>query len=169
MPIRRMLQKYAYDCGPTSVMIVFAALGIKASHKQLMKIGGTTKRGTSPIGMEKMLKSCGVQFETINNSNLKTLEKKISALNLCIVDYMADDIDEHGHHVKEGHYAVAFGFGEDYIWLADPDQYCEFGKHEFGLKQMSKDVFLEDWHDKGASGIDTKRWMIAVPFCQKKI
>ncbi len=119
------------SCGPVSLKMVLEFYGIKESEKKLVKIcGSTARRGTGAEGFRKAARYFGfkifIKEFTDFSDIIFYLKKKIPV----IVDWFSTD---------EGHYSVAVGLDQKYIYLADP----EFGK----IKKMPKDVFRRVWFD----------------------
>jgi predicted double-glycine peptidase len=171
LPIKKNLQDTKYSCGPASLVIVCQSLGLDVSEEKMMEMAHTTPEfGSSPAELARALDQLNVKYEIIHPGSIKILEQKIRELNLCIVDYQAwANNGSELAKVNAGHYSVVFGFNADQIWLADPAKHKTGVYDKWGARRMSKELFNKHWYDKEAEGIETNKFMMAIPLYQKFI
>lgn len=168
LPIIRCLQDKRYTCGPASLKIVLASLGVAMSESRLEELCKTTAQcGTRPQALSVALGQLGVAHDIVEPSSVSLLEESIRSLKLCIVDYQA--WGRHGrdfHTMSTGHYSVAFGFQGDHFLLADPAKKTATTSASWGIRRMRKDLFEKRWRDRTRDGLETFRWMLRVPLFQ---
>ena len=61
VPTKTVASISSSDCGPRALLLVCDTLQVPASLRQLTKVAGTTKEGTTLAGLEKAAKSVGLQ------------------------------------------------------------------------------------------------------------
>jgi ATP-binding cassette subfamily B protein len=136
-------QAFSFDCGANALYAVFAYYGIKTRETELIKLAGTTKRGTSIKGIIKAAKKCGLKCKAgeMNLEEIKKyINKKIPVIIALQAWTLAKNIDWENDWF-DGHYVVAIGYDKKRIYFEDPfltsRDYLEF------------DEFSKRWHDMG--------------------
>ncbi len=128
-------------CGPSTLKIVFDFYGLDLSEKTLVKMCGTTReKGTSLKQIEKVAKKFGFKVQVKDSSGFGDIAQWLKKGVPVIVDWFTrgrndyDDFD-----VAGGHYSVAIGLDNKYIYVSDP----EIGR----VRKMERKDFLSVWFD----------------------
>jgi predicted double-glycine peptidase len=138
-------QDTEYSCGPTSLQMVLANVGIKESEERLMHAAHTGKEaGTHHEWMMRTARSHGLYVYVNNGSSFDEIEMLLKEGYPVIVHYI-EIVD------NEEHYAVVTGIDEDSITFNDP----WYGPNY----KLPKKVFQERWHDEKG---EYKEWIMAV-------
>jgi ABC-type bacteriocin/lantibiotic exporter with double-glycine peptidase domain len=152
-------QVYDYDCGAKATEAVLAYYGQDVDEQTVMKIAGTTSRGTPVKNIERTLKKFGLRLES-KKMTVKDLKKYLDNEIPVIILLQAwpaavkKKIDWKNWW-QDGHYAVAIGYDKNKIYfedsMSDRRTYLKFKE-------------LEDrWHDVvGKEKKIYQNWGIAV-------
>lgn len=128
-------------CGPASLKILFSYYGIEKSEKELAKLCKTKKGlGTKSKEIEKVAKRFGFKVRIKDNSNFKDIEQWLNKKVPVIVDWFSRGrTDYTDFDIADGHYSVATGLDDKFIYLQDP----EIGK----IRKLEREDFLTVWFD----------------------
>lgn len=128
-------------CGPASLKIVLAYYGIEKTERELSIICGVRKNlGVDENGLKKAAEKLGFKVKIKNNSTFKDIERSLNKDIPVIVDWFTGGrIDYTDSDVADGHYSVAVGLDDKYIYLQDP----EIGS----IRKLSKENFMTVWFD----------------------
>lgn len=128
-------------CGPASLKMILDYYGVKKPEKELAKMCKTTRKlGTSGENLKKAAKKLGFKVKIKDNSSFEDIKHWISKKVPVIVDWFTrgiancDDSD-----VACGHYSVAVGLDNKFIYLQDP----ELGK----IRKIKREDFMTVWFD----------------------
>jgi ABC-type bacteriocin/lantibiotic exporter with double-glycine peptidase domain len=128
-------------CGPYSLKVVLDYYGFKISEKTLVKLCGTTKKkGTSEKQLKKAVENFGFKVKIQDNSSFGDIASWLKKGVPVIVDWFTrgrndyDDFD-----VAGGHYSVAIGLDQKYIYVSDP----EIGR----IRKIERKDFMSVWFD----------------------
>ena len=137
-------QKYVYTCGPASVRMVLAELGIKKSRDWLVKKLSTNRRvGTRHASLVSLFENLKLDFRVHRNYKISDLSRLSNKGYYIIICYTPPA-------ETFGHFAVFRRANSKFIFLHDP----WFGP-DFKIK---RNTFRTHWKDnEGNSG-----WLIAV-------
>jgi len=121
VPLNR--QKYNFDCGPGSLLSTFKYWGIPATEEQLIKEAGTTKKdGTPPWALVDVAKRHGLKAEVIKNMTIDQVKSYLDRGIPVIIDIQAygDHPGKYAKDWKDGHYVVASGYDDLFLYFMDP-------------------------------------------------
>jgi len=140
-------QTFPYDCGAKATQTVLAYYGIDVREDRLLKYLGTTEEGTDVKNIIKVLKRVGLEVEA-GKMTVADLEKHLDEGHPIILPLQAwvDDLFEIDWQTSEGegHYVICVGMDGKRVYFEDPAT--------FGKVYLSKQEFLERWHDKDEEG-----------------
>jgi ABC-type bacteriocin/lantibiotic exporter with double-glycine peptidase domain len=128
-------------CGPASLKIVLDYYGLKKSEKELAKLCQRSKDlGVDDEKIKKAAELLGFKVVIKNNSNFSDIEKWLNKKVPVIVDWFTRGRQDYSEsEVADGHYSVAVGLDDKYIFLQDP----EIGK----TRKLKRDDFMRVWFD----------------------
>jgi len=132
---------YKNMCGPASLKMVFGYYGIEKSEEEIAKISGATENsGTDEEGMKRATESLGFNVEIKNNSTFEDIQYWLDKKTPVIVNWFTRGRTDYPEEdVPDGHYSVAVGLDDKFIYLQDP----EIGK----LRKITKENFVKVWFD----------------------
>jgi ABC-type bacteriocin/lantibiotic exporter with double-glycine peptidase domain len=132
---------HADMCGPASLKIVLDYYGINKSEKELAELCKLVPGlGVDDKSIAEAAKALGFKVEIKNESSFEDIESWLQKGVPVIVDWFTrgrSDYDD--SEVPDGHYSVAIGLDENYIYLQDP----ETG----GERKIDKEDFMKVWFD----------------------
>ena len=128
-------------CGPASLKMVFNYYGIEKSEEEIARLAGTTEDlGTDEESIKKVAESLGFKVEIKNESSFEDIQNYLNKKIPVIVNWLTRGrIDYDDSQVPDGHYSVAVGLDDEFIYLQDP----EIGK----LRKIERDDFMKVWFD----------------------
>ena len=128
-------------CGPASLKIVLKYYGIEAAEKELAKLAGVSSDlGADDKGLARVAKHFGFKVKIKNNSSFKDIEKWFDKKVPVIVNWFTRGrCDYTDSDIVDGHYSVAAGLDDKFIYLQDP----EIGK----IRKLERDDFMRVWFD----------------------
>ena len=128
-------------CGPAVLKMVLEFYGIKKSEKGLARLAGTTvDAGTDEPKMRYVLRRFGLRTKSKDNSTFNDIKKYLDEDVPVIVDWFTRGRGDYSDSaIASGHYSIAVGLDEQYIYLQDP----EIGK----LRKIKRKDFLLVWFD----------------------
>lgn len=128
-------------CGPASLKMIFDYYGIEKLEAEIAKLCGTTEKlGTDDQGIKKAAESMGLKVEIKDNSSFEDIKKWLDKKIPVIVNWFTRGrIDYTEEDVPDGHYSLAVGLDDRFIYLQDP----EIGK----LRKIDREDFMKVWFD----------------------
>jgi ABC-type bacteriocin/lantibiotic exporter with double-glycine peptidase domain len=128
-------------CGPASLKIVLDYYGMEKTETELAKLCRQDKNlGVDDEKIKKAAESLGFKVKIKNNSNFKDIENWLDKNVPVIVNWFTKGRQDYSEsEVADGHYSVAVGLDEEYIYLQDP----EIGK----IRKLKRDDFMRVWFD----------------------
>jgi len=118
-------------CGPASLKMVLGYYGANKSEAALAKLSGATRsRGIDAKGMLRAAGKLGFEGLIKDYASISDIKRYIKQNIPVIVDWFSQD---------DGHYSVAVGLDERFIYLQDP----EIGK----VRKLGLETFRRVWFD----------------------
>lgn len=118
-------------CGPASLKIVLGYYNVEKSEEELAKLTNyKQKTGTQAKNILSAAKKLGFTGLIKDNADFSDLGTYIKKKIPVIVDWFSED---------DGHYSVAIGLDEKYIYLQDP----QLGK----IRKIERKIFRRIWFD----------------------
>jgi len=132
---------YADMCGPATIKIVLGYYGIDKTEKELAKMAGFKKGlGIDDKGIKKVAEKLGFKVKIKNNSNFEDIEKWLKKDIPVIVNWFTRGRNDYPEsETADGHYSVAVGLDDKFIYLQDP----EIGK----IRKIKRNDFMRVWFD----------------------
>ena len=131
---------HASMCGPASLKTILDYYGINKTEEELAKLTGKDDSGVDDIRLVKAATYLGFNTEVKNESTFADIESWLKKGVPVIVDWFTRGrADYPSSEVADGHYSVAVGLDEEYIYLQDP----EIGE----MRKILRDDFLKVWFD----------------------
>ena len=128
-------------CGPASLKIVLRYYGVEKSEEELARLTGMVPDlGADDKGIEKAAKSLGFIAEIRSESSFDDIEKWLNKGVPVIINWFTRGRSDYSDsEVADGHYSVAVGLDDEYIYLQDP----EIG----GMRKIKRNDFMLVWFD----------------------
>jgi len=128
-------------CGPATLKILFSYYGIDKTEKELAKMAGLKRGlGIDDKGIKKVSEKLGFKIVIKNNSNFKNIEKWLKRGVPVIVNWFTRGRNDYPEsETADGHYSVAAGLDDKFIYLQDP----EIGR----IRKIKRDDFMRVWFD----------------------
>ena len=124
-----ILQEKAAQCGPVCLKMICEYYGKNVELKELEKLSGMDKRGTSLLGLSNAADSLGLKNVGIQLSYEKLYRKAPLPAIL---------------HWNNNHFIVVYKIKKNKVWVADP---------ALGKVKYSKEEFCKSWQK--SSNIDS--------------
>ncbi|MEK7596261.1 MAG: cysteine peptidase family C39 domain-containing protein [Patescibacteria group bacterium] len=137
-------QTFDYDCGASAMQSILAFYGIDVGEKQVMKIAGTAKAGTSIKGIKKVARKFGLKAKS-GAMSVKDIKKFINKNIPVIVPLQAWANNKNNKKVdwekdwRDGHYVIAIGYDKEKFYFEDPAAVLR--------TYLAYDEFEKRWHD----------------------
>ena len=128
-------------CGPASLKIVLEYYGINKSEDELAQLCKFKKGfGVDDKGIKSAAEKLGFKVKIKNNSSFKDIEKWLKKDVPVMVDWFTRGRTDYGDSsTADGHYSVAMGLDDNFIYLQDP----ELG----AMRKIERDNFMRVWFD----------------------
>ncbi len=133
-----ILQEKAAQCGPVCLKMICEYYGKNVELKELEKLSGMDKRGTSLLGLSNAADSLGLKNVGIQLSYEKLYTKAPLPAIL---------------HWNNNHFIVVYKIKKNKVWVADP---------ALGKVKYSKEEFCKSWQK--SSNINTPEEGVALFF-----
>lgn len=145
---------YADMCGPASLKIVLDYYGVDKTEKELAKMSGWKKGlGIDDKGIKQTAEKLGFKVIIKSNSNFKDIQRWLDREVPVIVNWFSRGRNDYPEsETADGHYSVAVGLDDKFIYLQDP----ETGK----MRKIKKDDFMRVWFDFKGSYLKPKDLII---------
>lgn len=145
---------HADMCGPASLKIVLDYYGVNKSEKELAELTDLVQGlGIDDESIAKAAKSLDFKVEIKNKSSFEDVEKWLKKDVPVIVDWFTRGRQDYdASQVADGHYSVAIGLDDQYIYLQDP----EIG----GERKIEREDFMKVWFDFTGHYIKTEELII---------
>lgn len=124
---QRSIQLDDYSCGAHCALMVLRHFGDATSMSQLKVELGTTKTGTSPTAIQRVLRARGMRVGLRPRLKIAELVNALEEGKLAIV------------YLDEEHYGVAYHASDSSIYLADPSILRLVGR------EVPRAKFLRRW------------------------
>lgn len=138
-------QVYSYDCGVSALQQVLVYFGIQKKEGSLLKMldpgkDDIKKNGVKLLKMKEVAEHYGLSAEVKSNFSIeevvKCIDSKIPVIML-VQAWKNDDDEDEWESVDDGHYVVAIGYNNEYIFFEDPAS--------FNRTYLSKKEIEERW------------------------
>ncbi|MFA5987655.1 MAG: C39 family peptidase [Candidatus Paceibacterota bacterium] len=128
-------------CGPACVKMVLEYWGIQKTEKDIAEMRPVPNAvDTSNEDIKNIAESCGLKVEVENQSTFEDISCWLDRDIPVIVDWFSRGRNDYSDsEVADGHYSIAVGLDDKFIYLQDP----EIGS----LRTIKKDDFLKVWFD----------------------
>lgn len=143
IPVPLTYQAFDYSCGVAALQSILYYYGKEFRHDELAKVlEPDPLNGTNYQKMVDFVRSLGFRVEVRTQMLLDELKKVIDNRKpvLVLIQAWPDSPVQWSESWGEGHYAVAVGYDEKYIYFMDPST---LGHYTF----IPIPEFLERWHD----------------------
>lgn len=129
-------------CGPASLKILLSYYGINKTEDELagMMAGYSKELGASDQDIKNAAEKLGFKVKIKNNSSFKDIENWLKKDVPVIVDWFTKGRSDYPESdVCDGHYSVAMGIDDNFIYLQDP----EIEK----MRKLEREDFMTVWFD----------------------
>jgi len=113
LPVKAIEQNYAYNCGPTALLISLRfQYGLPLTQRDMNLLTGVTPDGCSEHHLIRALDTLGYKYKETGKGTLSQLR-----------GYLRKNIAPIVHIVLEdggGHFVVVCGISDEQVYLADP-------------------------------------------------
>lgn len=132
---------HADMCGPASLKIVLDYYGLNKTEKELAGLCKLVPGlGVDDKSIAEATETLGFKVEIKNDSSFKDIENWLLKDVPVIVDWFTRGRQDYNDsEVADGHYSVAFGLDDGFIYLQDP----ETG----GERKIDREDFMKVWFD----------------------
>lgn len=138
-------QTHNYDCGAAALRAVAHYYGAGPDDEgDFIKICNTSKKhGTDPTDIEAAAKKIGLRVRRIEGMSVDRLKGFLDDGKpvICAIQAYGEDEEDYDE-LKSGHYVVAIGYDEKYIFFEDPSV-----KSKPSRGHIPVDEFVERWVD----------------------
>ncbi|HBD02016.1 TPA: hypothetical protein DCZ17_00690 [Candidatus Collierbacteria bacterium] len=148
-------------CGPAVIKMVLDFYGIEKSEAEVATLSNKDEDlGISDQDIKRVLESEGLRAVIKNFSSFEDIQSALDEGSPVIVDWFTRGRKDYGEdEVADGHYSIAVGLDDKYIYLQDP----EVGR----VRKIKREDFLRVWFDFTSDHIEkwedmVIRQMIAV-------
>ncbi len=141
-------------CGPASLKIVLNYYSVNKAEKELAKMAGWKKGlGIDDRGIKKSAERLGFKVVMKDNSNFEDIKKWLNREVPVIVNWFSRGRNDYPEsETADGHYSVAVGLDNKFIYLQDP----EIGK----LRKIKREDFMRVWFDFKGEYLKPKKLII---------
>ena len=141
-------------CGPASLKIVLGYYGIDKTEKELAEMAGWKKDlGIDDKGIKKVAEQLGFKAVIKNNSNFEDIQRWLDRKAPVIVNWFSRGRNDYPEsETADGHYSVAVGLDDKFIYLQDP----EIGR----LRKIKRGDFMRVWFDFRGEYVKPKELII---------
>lgn len=123
LPVPLIRQDTDYDCGAAAVRAVLLYYGVVVSEADLIVAMGTNaKDGTAPHRIVRCLWDFGFQLRA-GRMDIPEVESWLRLGVPVILDLQAwadDPTVDYATSLTEGHYVVALGYDDEFVYFSDP-------------------------------------------------
>lgn len=123
LPVPLIRQDTDYDCGAAVVRSVLAYYGVGVTEADLILAMGTNaKDGTAPYRIVQCLRDFGFRLRA-GRMSIPEVESWLDIGVPVILDLQAwaEDLTvDYATSLNEGHYVVALGYDDEFIYFSDP-------------------------------------------------
>jgi ABC-type bacteriocin/lantibiotic exporter with double-glycine peptidase domain len=144
-------QVYGYDCGACALTCALAYYGIDLREEYVMKLAGTTKDGTNPVGILRVPRYYGLRTVSGRMSPEK-IRWAIShrwPIILALQAYRNSTI-LYAEDWKDGHWVVGIGYDGPRFLFEDPASYKR--------TWLAEPELLDRWHDLDSGNRRLLQW-----------
>jgi predicted double-glycine peptidase len=145
---------YAGMCGPASLKIVLDYYGVNKTEKELASLAGlNSELGVNDKDIVRVAESFGFKTEIKNESSFEEIGEWLEKGVPVIVNWFTRGRQDYNNtEVADGHYSVASGIDDEYIYLQDP----EIGEE----RKIKREDFLKVWFDFTGETIKSDKLII---------
>lgn len=123
LPVPLIQQVTDYDCGATAVQAVLRYYGVKATTAELIhRMGTNAEHGTAPYRIVRCLWDFGFSLRA-GRMDIPEVEAWLDNGVPVILDLQAwadDPTVNYTVSLTEGHYVVAMGYDDQFVYFSDP-------------------------------------------------
>jgi len=139
-------QKKWFSCGAAVIQTIMGYFGVGPIEQSeyVEALGTNSSAGTPPNKIIKFAQNHGLRVKTFKNMTLEQLKKNIDKCRpvLCIIQAWGDP--QRYDRNLSGHYVIAVGYDEKYIYFEDPSIEAYRG-------YLTYSEFEYRWHDEDSS------------------
>jgi predicted double-glycine peptidase len=152
-------QTHDYDCGAAALRSVAHYYGVGPEDEgEFIRICDTSKtQGTEPTDIIKAARKLGLHIHAQQHMTVGTLKQFIDSGKPVICAVQAWGDEKEYKELEKGHYVVAIGYNDDYIFFEDPSIK---GVEKRG--HMSDEDFVRRWVDVDRKGKVLRRYGIVL-------
>lgn len=135
-------QSHNYDCGAAALRSIAQFFGVGPDKEdRFIELCKTTKtEGTHPDDIMRVARAFGLKVEAYEHLSLQDLFKYITKgiPVICAIQAWGDEEDY--PKMKDGHYVVAIGFDDQFVYFEDPSILKTRG-------HLTHKKFMNRWYD----------------------
>lgn len=149
-------QDYCWDCGAKAMQALLVYYGIDIREQIIMKLAGTTKRGTLVPGMRKVVKNYKLKYQA-GKMTIKDVRYHLARRRPVILLLQAWTDKKKVFWEKDwvdGHYVVAIGYDRSKIYFEDPSAVIR--------TYLTDEELRERWHHLDPKGKRYLNWGLVV-------
>ena len=113
-------QTHPFDCGPACLRSIAKYFGVNKTEDDLIELCGADPDGADPHDIVKVAKSLGLEAEFHNNFTAEKLKAEIDKGRPVICEIQAWGKPQNYDKLNDGHYVIAVGYDDEYIFFEDP-------------------------------------------------
>lgn len=138
----KVIQSHKFDCGAAALRAVCQYYGVGPDEEDdYIKLLGTTEDGTEPEDIARVASQLGLKAAIKTGLTLDNLKYCLARKTPVICAIQAWGDEEEYDQLQDGHYVVAIGFDDQYIFFEDPSmKSIERGR-------LLHDDFVKRWID----------------------
>lgn len=117
-----LMQTYLWDCGAKAMQSVLIYYGFDVPEQTVMKIAGTTPKGTPADGLERVAQQYKLKSEcrSMTKDDLKTYIKKQIPVIILVQAWPKKEEKNWERHWADSHYVVVTGYDRKRLYCEDP-------------------------------------------------
>ncbi|MEF3691493.1 MAG: cysteine peptidase family C39 domain-containing protein [Candidatus Moraniibacteriota bacterium] len=149
-------QVYDWDCGASVLQSVLAHCGVDIREEKIIKKAKSTKDGTSPDALEKVLFENNIKYKSgeMNIKDIISYLDRDMPIILLLQAWSNKEIVDWENNWKDGHYVVAIGYDKNKIYFEDP---ASISRTFLNFSELE-----ERWHDVDFKGKKYIHWGIII-------
>lgn len=158
--IKARKQLLSYTCGVASLRTIFYFYKKNISEQELINKGNVKKEGLSHYQMRKLSRLYDFKCYTKSNASVKDLEYWLEQDIPVIVNYQDSESPNNGYN---GHYAVLYGYDDNWFYIADPANYYEGDGKKFAAnRKIERSNFISRWWDVEENEDESRKWFMII-------
>ena len=154
--IKNVKQETEYTCGVSALRSILLYYGIKVTEKEIEYLARSTyEHGTDTKDLIRVARYYGLRTRCSENMTLEDLKKWLDKKRPTILCVQRPWSDYYIRNMLVGHYIVAIGYDEKYIYFEDPIQNKGY-RGRIPIKE-----FIKRWKDQDSNQEIKIRWGLA--------